>query len=83
MVMQRVAVSFVGGLNSGRMNLAPPPPPIAGRPGFEPPNENFTLAALPFDQHLCVSDVLPHCLEPSQRKLLTPPQPPPQPPSKK
>ena len=38
-------------------------------------------AALPFDQQLCVNDVLPYCLEPFQQKLLTPPpQHPPTPP---
>ena len=42
-------------------------------------------AALPFDQQLCVNDVLPYCLEPFQQKLLTPPPntpPPPHPPKK-
>ena len=56
--------------------MAPLPPPTVGRPGFEPPTENFASAALPFDRRWCDSDMPPHCLEPSDRKL--PPPPPPQ-----
>ena len=47
-----------------------------GGPG-EPRALLLRTAALPFDQQLCVSVKLPHCLEPSKRKLLTPPTPPP------
>ena len=76
--MQPAAVFLVGGSKLGRMNTAPPPPlPTVGRPGFEPPTKNLASAALPFNQLLCDSDMLPHCLEPSERKLLTPPLPPP------
>ena len=78
MVMLLTGVFSVGGSNPGRPNTAPPPPPTVGRPGFEPPTENFASAALPFDWRLCDTDKLPHCLEPSERKLLTPPTPPPQ-----
>ena len=85
MVMQLTGVFMVGGLNPGRVNTAPPPapppvpPPTVGRPGFKPPTENFASAALPFDRRWCDSDMPPHCLEPSERKLLTPPpSPPPQ-----
>ena len=78
MVMQLPGVFLVGGSNPHRVNTAaPPPPPTVGQPGFESPTENFASAALPFDRRLCDSDKLPHCLEPSERKLLTPPTPPP------
>ena len=79
MVMQLTGVFLVGSSNPGRVNTAPPPPPpppTVGQPGFEPPTENFASAALPFDRRLCESDKLPHCLEPSEQKLLTPPPPP-------
>ena len=75
MVMQLTRVCLVGGSNPGRVNTAPPPPPTVGRLGFEPPTENFASAVLPFDRQLSDSDKLPHCLEPSGRKLLTPPPP--------
>ena len=75
MVMQQTGGFLVGGPNPRRMNTAAaPPPPTVGRPGFGPPTENFASAALPFNRRLCDSDKLPHCLEPSERKLLTPPQ---------
>ena len=65
---------LVGGSNPGWVNAAlPPPPPIVGRPGFEPPTKNFVSVALPFDRRWCDNDKLPHCLEPCERKLLTPP----------
>ena len=74
MVMQLTGVS---GSYPGRVNTAaPPPPPTVRQPGFEPPTENFASAALPLDQRWCDSDKPPHCLEPSERKLLTPPSPP-------
>ena len=79
MVVQPTGATLVGGSNPGRANFAPPPPspppPKVSRTGFEPPTENFTSAALPFDQQLYVSDMRPHCLEPFERKLLTPPPP--------
>ena len=75
MVMQLTEGVFVGGSNPGRVNVAPPPPPTVGRPGFEPPTKKFGPAALPFDRQMFVSDKLPHCLEPDQ-KLLTPTHPP-------
>ena len=78
MVMQLTTVFLVGGSNPSRVNMAPPPPAV-GRPRFEPPTDNFASAALPFDRRLCDTDKLPHCLEPSQRKLLPPPPPPPPP----
>ena len=84
MVMQLTRVFWVGGSNpSGVSTLPPPPPPpppaTVSRPGFEPPTKIFASAALPSDRQLCGSDRLPHCLEPSQQKLLTPPpSPPPQ-----
>ena len=77
MVTQPTGVSLVGGSNPGSLHLAPPPPRKVSRPGFEQPTENFASAALPFDQRLSDGDLLPHCLEPSERKLLTPPHPPP------
>ena len=80
MVMQLTRVLKVG----GRPNMALPPPLTIRRPGFEPSPKNFASAALPFDRRWCDSDMPPHCLEPSERKLLTPlPQPPPTPPLKK
>ena len=75
MVMQLSGSFLVGGSNPGRVNTAPLPPPTFGRPGFEPPTENFASAVLTFDRRLCDSDKLPHCLEPSERKLLPPPRP--------
>ena len=83
MVMQLTGDFLVGGSNPGRVNTAPPPPPTVRRPGFEPPTENFALAVLPFDRQLCNRGKLPHCLEPSERKLLTRPHPTPTPPLKK
>ena len=63
MVMQLTGVFMVGSSNPGRANMALPlPPPTVGRPGFEPPNENFVSAALPFDRRWCDSDRPPHCL---------------------
>ena len=53
--------------------MAPLPPPTVGRLGFEPPTKNVVSAAVPFDRRLCDSDKLPHCLEPSERKLLLDP----------
>ena len=73
MVMQLTADFLVGGSNPGGANAAPPTPPAVGRPGFEPPTENSASSALPFDRRWCESDTSPHCLEPSERKLLTPP----------
>ena len=92
MVMQQVVEFLVGGSNPGEVNMPPPPP--AAAPKVYPArgsNQRPLIphpAALPFDQQLYGSLHLPHCLEPSQRKLLTPPPPPPPtppptPPSKK
>ena len=81
MVMRLTGVFLVGGSNPGRVNTPPPPPPPpkVSRPGFEPPTENFASTVLPFDRRLCDSHKFPHCLEPSERKLLDPPpQAPPQ-----
>ena len=76
MVVQLTADLLVGGSNPGRVNMAPLPPPTVDPPGFEPPTENFASAALPFNRRWCDSTKLPHCLEPAERKLLTPPPPP-------
>ena len=43
-------------------------------------DKKLASAALPFDRRLFDGDTLPHCLEPSERKLLTPPPSPPHPP---
>ena len=91
MVMQQVADFLVGGSNPGEVNMPPPPPkvPAAAAPKVHPArgsNQRLLAphpAALPFDQQLYANLHLPHCLEPSQRKLLTPPPHPPTPPSKK
>ena len=80
MVTQPTGVCLVGGSNPGWLRLAPPPPRKGSRPGFEPPTENFASAALPFDQRLSDGILLPHCLQPSERKLLPPPPTPPHPP---
>ena len=80
MVMQPAAGLLVGGSSPGGVNTAAPLPQTVGRPGFEPPTENFASAVLPSHQRLCDSETLPHCLEPSERKLLTPPPAPPPPP---
>ena len=76
MVVQPTGAFVVGGSNPGRAIGTPPPPPKGSQPGFELSTENFPSAALPFDQQLCVGNVRPHCLEPSEQKLLTPPHPP-------
>ena len=76
MVMQLTAGLLVGGSNPDRASMAPPPPPTDGRPGFQPPTENFASAALQFDRRWSDSNTPPHCWEPSERKLLTPPVPP-------
>ena len=83
MVMQPAIAFWDGGSNPSRLTFTPPPPAKICGPGFEPPTKNFKSAVLPFDQQLCVSNQLPHCLEPSERKLLTPPPPPPTPPPRK
>ena len=89
MVMQQVADFLVGGSNPGEVNMPPPPPPAAAPKEYPTQGSNQRLlvphpAALPFDQQLYGSLHVPHCLEPSQRKLLTPPPtPPPPPPHKK
>ena len=77
--MQLAADLLVGGWNPDRANMASLPPPTVDRLGFEPQTEVFASAALPFDRPLCDSDMPSHCLEPSQRKLLTPPPHPPPP----
>ena len=71
--MQLTADLLVGGSNLDRAHMVPLPPPIVGQPRFEPLTENFASAALPFDRRWCDSDMPPHCLKPSERKLLTPP----------
>ena len=77
--MQLTVDFLVGGSNPGRVKMpGPPAPPQRG--ASQDSNHRPCLllpAALPFDQQLCVSVTLPHCLEPSRRKLLTPPHPPP------
>ena len=78
-VMRLTAVCMFGRSNPGPANMAPPPPPTVGRPGFEPPTEIFASAALPFNRRWCDSDMPPRWLEPSERKLLTPPPPTPTP----
>ena len=71
MVMQLASDFMVGSSNPSKVTTAPPPTVL--RAGFEPPTKNFGLAVLPLDQRLCDSNQLPHCLEPFERKLLTPP----------
>ena len=79
MVMQLATNVLVGGSNPGRANMAPAPPMAVGQPGFNRRPKPLQSAALPLDRRFGP----PHCLEPSERKLLTPPSPPPPPPSKK
>ena len=78
-VTQLTPDRLVGSSNPDRANMAQLPPPRVGRPGFEPPTGNFASAALPFDRRWCDSNMPPHCLQPSERKLLTPPHPTPTP----
>ena len=80
MVMQQVLDFLVGGSNPGEVNM-PPPPAAAAPKEYLAWGSNQRLlvprpAALPFDQQLYSSLRFPHCLEPSERKLLTPPTPP-------
>ena len=74
MVMQRPMDFLVGGSNPGTVNM-PPRPQKSGPTRIR--TAELRPAVLPFDQQLCVNNMLPHCLEPSQQKLLTPPQHPP------
>ena len=87
MVMQQTTDFLVGGSNPGEVNMTPPPPAAAPNEYPAPGSDQRSLvshpAALPFDQRLYGSLHLPHCLEPSERKLLTPPPTPDPPPSKK
>ena len=77
MVMQLTGVFMVGGSNPGRANMALPPPTTVDRPGFVDRRlKTLHSGALPFDRRWCDSDMPPHCLEPAERKLLTPPHPP-------
>ena len=82
MVMQQAMDFLVGGSNPGEVNM-PPPPPAAVPKEYPARGSNQRplvphSAALPSDQQLYDSLHLPHCLEPSKRKLLTPPPSPPQ-----
>ena len=77
MVMQATADFSISGTNPGGANMTLPAPPTICPPGFEPLTENSVSAALPFDRRWCEKDLSPHCLEPSEHKLLTPPPAPP------
>ena len=89
MVVQQALDFLVGGSNPGEVNMPPPaPPPPAPKEYLARGSNQRPLvphpAALPFDQRLYGDLHLPYCLEPSKRKLLTPPpQPPTHPPLKK
>ena len=80
MVMQAAADFLVGGSNPGAANTAAAPPPASINRDSNRRPKILQPGALPFNRgwmsHKCVS----HCLEPSQRKISTPP---PTPPSKK
>ena len=87
MVMQRALNFLVGGSNPSEVTMPPPPSPqkeCAVRGSNHRPLR-LRSAVLPSDRQLYGGILLPHCLEPGQRKLLTPPHPPtpPTPPSKK
>ena len=73
MVMQ-AAVNFrVGGLKPGVANTAAAPPLASTDQDSNRQPKILQPCALPFDRRLCGSSMSPHCLEPSERKLLTPP----------
>ena len=87
MVMQLATDFLVGGSNPAEVNM-PPPAPAAAPKGYSARGSiqrPFVMhsAALPFDQQLYSRLHLPHCLEPSKRKLLTPPHTHPPPPPQK
>ena len=78
--MQAAVDFLVGSLCPGSASMAeaPPPAPIDQESNRRP--KTVRLGALPFDQGWMGRNGVSHCLEPSQRKLLTPPQPIPPPP---
>ena len=83
MVLQAVADFGVGGSNPGVANTAAAPPPAFTDHDSNRRPKILRPSALPFDRGLCDSVMSPRCLEPSERKLLTPPPHPPPPPLKK
>ena len=77
MVMHAPVDFWVGGLNPGVANTAAAPPPAATDQDSNRRPKILQPCALPFDLRLCDSNMSPRCLEPSERKLLTPhPRPP-------
>ena len=85
MVMHAVADFLVGGSKPSAANTAATPQPASTDQGSNRQPKIVRRSALPFDRRWCGSNMSPHCLEPSERKLLTPtpPHPPHPPPLKK
>ena len=83
MVMQEAAHFWVGGSNPGVANTAAAPPPASTNQDLNRRPKMLRPSALPFDRRLCDSHMSPHCLDPFERKLLTPPPHPPHPPPQK
>ena len=81
MVMHVAADFLVGDSNPCAADTAAAPPPASTDRGSNRRPKILRPSALPFDRRWCGSDMSPHCLE-SERKLLTPPNPP-HPPLKK
>ena len=72
MVMQAAADFLVGSSNPGPANMAAAPAPASTADLKLCSRVRYHSTGVGCDSML---DVPPHCLEPSQRKLLTPPQP--------
>ena len=76
MVMQLTGVFMVGGSNPGRANMALPPPPTADDSRLTRIRTADLKSCSRPRYHStgvwCYSCIPPHCLEPSERKLLTP-----------
>ena len=71
MVMQPTAEFLVGGSNPGRANMAAALAMTVDGQGFETPTQKYHSTRV-----CCDSNMPPHCLEPSDHELLTPPHPP-------
>ena len=59
--------------NAGVHSMAAAPPPASGHQDLNRQPKKLRLDALPFDRRRMWHTSVSHCLEPSQRKLLTPP----------
>ena len=75
-VKQPFGVCGISGSNPSRLSFGAAAAAKSQPTRIRTADQKTFIGCLKFDQQLCVSIVLPHCLEPSERKLLTPPPPP-------